>query len=109
MSAAWRAFKPEMECEPFIISALVNDESFAESLIDSGCLSYGLCSDRYAQKHNLTRVKIKPREVVRFEGGKPSVIDEVAVVTLDLDGHRQERVFLYIAKVAYYDIILGLP
>jgi hypothetical protein len=47
-----------MDGEPFIISALIDGYSFAETLIDTGCLSYRLCDPRFARKNKLTRLKI---------------------------------------------------
>lgn len=98
-----------MDGEPFVISALVDDISFANTLIDTGCLSYGLCDSRYARKNNLTRLRIKPREVSGFDGKVSSSVHEVAVVTLDLDGYREARMFMYVLPIGHYDMILGMP
>jgi hypothetical protein len=38
-----------------------------------------------------------------------AVTDEVVAIELDLDGHREERVFLYVSLIRHYDIILGMP
>ncbi len=53
-----------MDEPPFLISTLINKEAFAETLVDSGCLSYGVIDSRFARKHNLQRIKISPRELV---------------------------------------------
>ena len=98
-----------MDCEPFIVSALIDNSCFAETLVDTGCLSYGLCDSRFAQKNNLTRLRIEPRTVSGVDGHVTAEINEVAVVRLDLDGYREERVFLYIAPIGHYDMILRLP
>lgn len=98
-----------MDGEPFVISALVNDTSFANALVDTGCLSYGLCDSRFAQKNNLKRIPIKPREVTGFDGKVSSSVDEVAVITLDLEGYRETRVFCYVLPIGHYDMILGMP
>lgn len=98
-----------MDGEPFVVSALVNDISFANTLIDTGCLAYGLCDSRFAQKHNLLRLQIEPREITGFDGKISSNVSEVAVITLDLDGHREARAFFYILPIGHYDMILGLP
>ena len=98
-----------MDGEPFVVSALINDISFASTLIDTGCLSYGLCDPRYARKHNLARLRIQPREVTAFDGKVSASVDEVVVVTLDLDGHRESRLFMYVVPIGHYDMILGMP
>ena len=98
-----------MEGDPFVVSALVNNISFANILIDTGCLSYGLCDSNYARKHNLMRLRIQPREVLAFDGKVSASVDELAVVELDLEGHRESRVFMYITPIGHYDMILGMP
>jgi len=95
--------------DPFVVSALVNDVTFADTLIDTGCLSYGLCDTRFARKHNLMRIPIKPRDITGFDGRVSSTVNEVAVVLLDLDGYREERVFMYVTPIGDYNIILGMP
>ena len=106
---AWNRFEKSMEGEPFVISALVNDISFANTLVDCGCLSYALCDSDYAQKHNLTRLRIPSREVVGFDGKVSASVNELAVVNLDLDGHCEVKVFMYIVPIGHYDMILGMP
>lgn len=98
-----------MDCAPFIVSALIDDTYFAKTLIDTGCLSYGLCDPRFAQKNNLTRLRINPRTVSGVDGNITAEINEVVVVRLDLDGYRERKVFLYVAPIGYYDMILGMP
>ncbi|TQS35488.1 hypothetical protein Golomagni_04091 [Golovinomyces magnicellulatus] len=105
----WNRFEKSMDCKPFIVNTFINDIIFASTLIDTGCLSYGLCDSHFAQKNNLVRLKINPREVVGFDGKIASSVNEVAVVNIDLDGHRQSKVFLYIAPLGPYDMILGMP
>jgi hypothetical protein len=38
-----------------------------------------------------------------------AIIDEVIVVNLDLNGYKEEKVFLYMSLIRYYNIILGMP
>ena len=47
-----------MDGEPFIISVLIDSYSFAETLIDTGCLSHRLYDPRFIRKNKLTRLKI---------------------------------------------------
>jgi predicted aspartyl protease len=87
----------------------VNSECSASTLVDSGCLSYGLIDSRFTRKHNLQRIKISPRIMTGFNVLISGLINEVTVVQLDIGGH-QERVFLYnVPRLAKYDMILGLP
>jgi hypothetical protein len=109
LEQAWKDFEPDMDGDPFVVPALVNDESFANTMIDSGCLSYGLCDYKFARKHKLERVRIRPRLVSGVDGSATDTVDEVVAVQLDLDGHREERVFMYLTRIGEYDMILGLP
>jgi hypothetical protein len=38
-----------------------------------------------------------------------AIIDKVIAINLDLDGYKEEKVFLYISLIRYYNIILGMP
>ena len=44
-----------------------------------------------------------------MDGKLTDETDEVIAIKLDLEGHIQEKVFLYIAPISDYDIILGMP
>jgi hypothetical protein len=39
-----------MESPPFTISTLVNQECFAKTLVDTGCLAYGVIDSHFAKK-----------------------------------------------------------
>jgi hypothetical protein len=98
-----------MNGEPFIILALINGYSFAKTLIDTGCLSHGLCDPRFAQKNKLMRLKIILRQVIGIDGKLMAIMDKVVAINLDLDGYREEKVFLYVSPIGHYNIILGMP
>jgi hypothetical protein len=99
-----------MDGEPFLISTLVNRNCFATTLVDTGCLSYGLIDSRFATRHKLERIGISPRGITGFDAPSDSQITEVAVVSMDVDGHLEEQVFLYVVpRLASYDMILGMP
>ena len=99
-----------MDCAPFVVSALINDTIYARQLIDSGCLSYGLCGPSFADKNHLKRIPIEQRDVSGVDGEVVNAVKEVAVLdVMDLDGYRETQVFLYITPVGGYDMILGLP
>jgi hypothetical protein len=38
-----------------------------------------------------------------------AIIDKVIAINLDLDGYREEKVFLYVLPIRHYNIILGMP
>ena len=77
-----------MHCDPIIVSALVNHQSFARTMIDTGCQCYGLCDPIFAAKQNLERIGIKPFYMEAFDGEKATrPIREVAVAEIDLEGY----------------------
>ncbi len=99
-----------MDSAPFTMSVLINKETYAHTLFDTGCLSYGMITSRFARKHNLQHMKINPHTVTGFDGPSDSSVDEVAIVQIDIDGHKESRAFFYIVpKIASYDLIVGLP
>ena len=96
---------------PFLVSSLVNKESFARTLIDTGCLAYAVIDSRFAQKYKLKRVNIPPRTIKGYADDDPGyVVDELAIARIDIDGHVEKDMFFYIVpKLASYDVILGNP
>src|SRR5271168_4859240 len=109
MDKAWKKFRPRMEGTPFLVSALINDQTFAKALIDTGCMSYGLCNSKFATKNNLQRLQISPREIQGFDGSAGQ-INEVVCVSMDIEGHYEDRVFLYVVPhLVGYDLILEMP
>src|SRR5208282_3656250 len=109
MDKAWKKFRPRMEGTPFLVSALINDQTFAKALIDTGCMSYGLCNSKFATKNNLQHLQISPREIQGFDGCAGQ-INEVVCVSMDIEGHYEDHVFLYVvSNLVDYDLILGMP
>ena len=87
----------------------MNKECSASALVDLGCSSYGLVDSRFASRRNLQRIPITPRPIVGFSEIVNSRITEVAKVTIDLDGHREDAFLYVVPSLASYDIILGFP
>lgn len=105
----WKEFEKKMDQPPFLVPVLIDQLYYAKTLLDSGCLSYGLIDSKFASKCDLERLKISPRKMDGFEDLTEGVCDEVAVVRLDINGHT-ERAFFYVApRLAAYDVILGDP
>ncbi len=99
-----------MDGSPFVVSALINGNSYAQTLIDSGCAAYGTVSKHFANRHHLERLRISPRTLEGVNHESKNAITEVARVDMDIDGHRQAGVFLYvIPDQRTYDVIMGKP
>src|ERR1700712_4404850 len=98
-----------MDCPPFLISTIINQDCVTSALVDSGCLSYGLVDSRFAQKHQFERMAITPRTMTAFDAPISGFVREVAAVVLDISGYKR-RAFLYVVpSLAGRDVLLGLP
>ena len=89
----WRQFREEVrpyDGPPFVIAAQIDGVCFANTLIDCGCLSYGLISEKFAYKHRLERIPIPSRPINGYDGPSGQEINMVARVSLDvgvIDSH----------------------
>lgn len=98
-----------MHCDPIVLSPLVNGISYAKTMVDTGCLCYGLCDPAFVRKADLKRVEIKPFYMEAFDGEKAKrPIKEAVAVNMDLEGH-MERVWCYVTPLGGYDMYLGMP
>jgi len=64
--------------------------------VDSGCLSYGMIDSHFATKHRLERISINPRSLIGFESASDSYVSEVAVMSIDIDGHCEDKAYFYV-------------
>ena len=70
-----------------VVSTLVNNTSFARTMVNTSCLCYRLCDPMYTMWANLKHIKIKPFYIEAFDREKAMrPIQEVAVMDLDLEG-----------------------
>jgi len=78
-----------MYYELIVISTLVNNTSFARTIVNTSCLYYRLYNPTYATRVNLKYIKIKPFYIEVFNRKKAiRLIQEVAVIDLDLKHFR---------------------
>lgn len=67
-----------------------------------------MIDSQFVHKHNLQRTAIQPRNLSGFDGKGGGETTEVAVVRTDVNGHSQDRVYLYIVpRIQGYDMIMG--
>jgi len=105
----WRQFEQEyMDEKPLLVSALINGISTSQALVDSGCLVYGIVSERFVRRHQLSCVSIEPRHLQSVEGISEDAVSRITSFDLDIGGHQQKRVYFYIVpKIKGYEMILG--
>lgn len=96
-----------METNLFHVDTLVNGVNFAKSLIDTGCSCYATINQKFAKKLRLSTIKIPPREISGYNDQTVGKITRVAHASLDIGGHLQEKVFMYVVKNQSEDLILG--
>jgi transposase InsO family protein len=82
---------------------------FGRAFIDTGCLTYGLISDRFARNARVTRINLP--HPVQLEGvnGKAGKITQIAKFAIDIDGHKRDFTSYVVRDLLGYDIFLGLP
>ncbi len=98
-----------MYCDPIVLSALVNQNSFVRIIVDTSYLCYRLCDPIYATKQNLEHIKIRPLQLEVFDSKKAKrPILEVAVTDINLEGYK-EQIWFYITLLRGYDMFLGMP
>jgi hypothetical protein len=68
----WRQFREEVggyDAPPIIVNAQIDRICFANTC---GCLSYGLISEQFVEKHHLERIPITPRPIHGYDGPSDS-------------------------------------
>ena len=98
-----------MNTTPFLVNALLNDFTMVQALVDNGCLCSGIIDDKIATQLQLPRIPISPRSLETAETAttdKP-VVKDITFVSLDLDGHLTQKLWLYIDPNSTHQMILG--
>ena len=106
----WQHFeRTHMNSHPFTVQTLIDYNTTACTLVDTGCLSYGVISKEFAQKHHLTTLEISPTPI-RGVTGQIEYITHIVRTRMDMGTHSEENAFFYVLPDNLgYDLILGLP
>lgn len=97
-----------MDKKPILVSALVNGVATSQALVDSGCLVYGIVSNRFVQHYQLSCVQIEPRHLQSVEGVTEDAVSRIVSFDLDIGGHQQRQAYAYVVpKIEGYEMILG--
>ena len=98
-----------MNLRPFTIQTLIDYNTTAYTLVDTGYLSYSMISKEFVWKHYLTTLEISPTPI---QGATSQIkyIMHIVWTRMDIGTHSEENVFFYILPDNLgYDLILGLP
>ena len=94
--------------KPISLHALVDDVAVAHTLIDTGCLTYGIISSRFVTRNNLQRTPIQGRKIVGVAGKTTQMTDAVKM-RIDIEGHEESMWAYVLDGEREYDLILGRP
>ena len=108
LAKEWASFKKDMSSSGITVEALVDQYTFASTLIDTGNLAYSLISPRLVKRAGLQCLPISPR-VLEGVTEEPGTITRVARLTIDIEGYK-DTIWGYVSPShPGYDLILGRP
>ena len=100
--------RTRMKTRPFIVQSLLEHTVEAHTLVDCGCLNYGIISEAFAKQHQLPILDITPRPA-RGVTGEEIQITRVVRTNLDIGTHSEKGAYFYVLPDHLgYDLILGL-
>lgn len=108
LETEWASFKKDMSSDGVTVEALVDQNTFASTLIDTGNLAFALISPKLVKSAGLQCIPIRPRSL---EGvtAEPGTITKVARLTVNIEGYN-DTIFGYVCPThPGYDLILGRP
>ncbi|KAF4474522.1 Transposon Tf2-8 polyprotein [Colletotrichum fructicola Nara gc5] len=98
-----------MDQEGLYVNIGINTTYFTRALYDDGCHCYMSISLKLARKLRLPTIDITPRDLLQVSHVQKRAITQVAYFDIDIDGHKQQRVFAYVIPDQTEDVILGIP
>jgi predicted aspartyl protease len=98
-----------MDQQGLYVNIGINGTHYTKALIDDGCHCYMTISKSYARQLQLPRISISPRSLAQVNTTAEDAISEVTYFSLDIDGHKQQRVFCYVIPNQEDDVMIGLP
>ena len=105
----WKTFAPKMECTLFHTTAILNDTTLVNTLIDNGSQSYAIINERLAKRLNLPLIDTNPRQITGVLEGATREIKQATYFSLDIGGFKTHRAFAYVLQGQSEDLIIGRP
>ena len=100
--------KSVKQVNSFTVQVLINEVCWSKTLVDTECLSYGVINSKFVERHNISRIAIEPRDLLRV-GQSNDQIKKIVRLNIDLDGHKNKRVYMYVLnETLSYDMMLKL-
>jgi hypothetical protein len=96
------------EATAFEIDVLLNNNLYARTLADSGCISYRVIKESFALRHQLARYAITPIPIRGYDGTKEQITSEIVIIKMDIGGHKTRKACFYIVRNMKYDLILEI-
>ena len=92
-----------MHGNPVFVDAIIN-ATLVPALVDLGCTIFSVFSDNIANRLNLPRIKVSPKELrlaKNSEKGSKIVVDQICWANIDLDG-KQDLICGCLLKIMLY-------
>jgi len=87
---------------------LINQECFADAMIDTDCLVYAVCNLCFAVKKTLRHIQISLKEIEGVTDKTVYKVREVTISDINLNSY-QEEVYTYMMSLNDYNLILDMP
>ena len=106
--------KESLDENHIIISTPIQDESSLISThahVDCAVTGFAFIDEEFARDHNFPLFKLKKPRCLEVIDGRPiesGLITYITKMKLSIAGH-QEKIPLFVTKLGYYSIVLGLP
>jgi predicted aspartyl protease len=85
-----------MDQKGLYINIGINDTFFTQAMFDDGCHSYMAISKSLQEKLQLPTLLIRPKTLEQVAGKEYNAVNHVAYFDIDIDGHKQQRVWAYV-------------
>jgi hypothetical protein len=73
----------------------VNRSIYTDILVNTRNQTYRIIDAHFCKKNHIEHIKIQPVRLYRFDRPSGNQVTEVAKIALDIGGHMQDYVYLY--------------